>query len=225
VSVVHNVPTPFFAKISAAQLFFAQQLLSRMQLAMRFYRARIVWHSFRKEVASSRRHQFCGSLTMVAKISQRGLIVSTRTKTSPTLEELAAGSGWPALVGANARTLMRELSAARPACVLFWLDDLRNVASTAGLIHWLRDRYADPYRVAVACNLASNAEAALRAAGAHSYLPISHDSTTSVMESLRPLFDAIALGLETPVAPSISPAANSGYVAQSKYPSDLVQPP
>jgi hypothetical protein len=162
---------------------------------------------------------------MVAKISHHGLIVSTQSNMSLTVEELAAGCGWPALVGANARMLTRELSTGMPACVLFWLDDLRNVASTAGLIHWLRDRYADPYRVAVACNLASDAEAALRAAGAHSYLPISDDSTTSVMESLRPLFDAIALGLETPVAPSISLAANSGYVAQSQYPSDLVQPP
>jgi hypothetical protein len=162
---------------------------------------------------------------MVANISPDGLIVSTQTETSPTLDELASRCGWPTLLGANARMLLNQLSLRVPACVLFWLDDLQCVPSTARLILWLRERNSNPYRVAVACNLAGDTEAALRAAGAHSFVPIRGESGLAVLESLRPLLEAVAIRHEAPVAASLSPVAAPDYPPQLQYPSDLARPP
>jgi hypothetical protein len=162
---------------------------------------------------------------MVANISPNALIVSTQFETSPALEEVATRYGWPMLLGANARMLLNELSLRVPACVLFWLDDLQSVASTARLILWLRERNANPYRVAVACNLADDAEAALRAAGAHSVVPVHGASGDDAIESLRPLLEAVALRHEAPVAASLSLIDTPNYVRQMQYPSDLARPP
>jgi hypothetical protein len=166
-----------------------------------------------------------GAYSMVPNISPDGLIVSTQTATSPTLEEVASRCGWPTLIGANARMLLHELSLRVPACILFWLDDLQSVASTARLILWLRERNANPYRVAVACNLAGDAEAALRAAGAHSVLPIHGDSEDDAVESLLPLLQAVSLRNVTSLAASLSPADTPNYVPHMQYPSDLARPP
>ncbi len=162
---------------------------------------------------------------MVANISPNGLIVSTQFETLPALEEVATRCGWPTLLGANARMLLNELSLQVPACVLFWLDDLQNVGSTARLIVWLRERNANPYRLAVACNLADDAEAALRAAGAHSVVPIHGGSGDDAIESLRPLLEAVARRHETPVVAPLSLIDTSAYVPQTQYPSDLARPP
>jgi hypothetical protein len=161
---------------------------------------------------------------MVAKNAPDGLIVTTATEASSPLGDLAADCGWPMLMGANARMLLQEFSLRIPSCVLFWLDDWQGVAPTARLIAWLRERNAKPYRVAVACNLDRDAETALRAAGAHSFLPLRGESGAAVVESLRPLFAAVAHRHHTAIAPSLS-SVDTDYVPRAQFPSDLARPP
>ena len=125
---------------------------------------------------------------MVVETTCNGMIATTHAKTSPPLDELQDCCGWPVLWNANARRLQQELAMRCPACVLFWLEDGQGLAATARLIAWLRERGARPYRVAAAYQLDDEAEAALRAAGAHSFLPIVDNVADTVNAALLPLF-------------------------------------
>jgi hypothetical protein len=163
---------------------------------------------------------------MVAMNTFDGLIVTTREEASAPLAELSAACGWPTLWEANARGLLREMSLQIPSCVLFWLDDWDSVAATARLIEWLRERNAGPFRVAVACNVEAGAEAMLRAAGAHSVLPVNGQSGAAIARALGPLVQSAARREAAIVADSILPLATDDRVlgAQS-FPSDLARPP
>ncbi len=125
---------------------------------------------------------------MVKKHSPLGLIATTRADVTPPLDDVVNCCGWPLLLEASPRSLARELSLHHPACVLFWLDDRNGLAPMARLVEWSRDRGRRPYRVAVAFRLEPDVEAAFRAAGAHTFLPIAGRSGMAVADALRPLF-------------------------------------
>jgi hypothetical protein len=154
---------------------------------------------------------------MVAKNTLDGLIVTTREEASAALTELSAAFGWPTLWAATARQMLRELSLEIPACVLFWLDDWDSIAATARLIEWLRERDAGPFRVAVACDLGDGAEAVLRAAGAHSVLPVTGQSGAAIALALASLLQTVAV--------PVSLLAASERASPIEMPADLVRPP
>jgi hypothetical protein len=163
---------------------------------------------------------------MVAMNSFDGLIVTTRAEASGQLAELSAACGWPTLWAASARGMLRELSLQIPSCVLFWLDDWESVAKTVRLIEWLRERNAKPYRIAIACDLGDGAEAVLRAAGAHSVLPVAGQSGDAIARALWPLLRSTTSFSATTAVNSIVPNTSDDRVPQAQlYPSDLVRPP
>jgi len=125
---------------------------------------------------------------MVATLLPLGLIASTRMSVSPQLDDLVACCGWPLLLEATPRLLAHELSNLDPACVLFWLEEQRDVVPTTRLMAWLRLRGARPYRVAAARCMECGVEAALRAAGAHTFLAVAHLSADDVLDALWPLW-------------------------------------
>lgn len=124
---------------------------------------------------------------MVAKLPAEGLIATRRAGTSLPLEELQVSFRWPVVWDANVRRLQHELALRCPTCVLFWLEEGRGLAETAQLIAWMRERGSRPYRLAAGYRLEANAESALRAAGAHSYLPISGEVAATVSNAWLPL--------------------------------------
>ncbi|HEY4233479.1 MAG TPA: hypothetical protein VGM76_08635 [Lacipirellulaceae bacterium] len=162
---------------------------------------------------------------MVAMNTLDGLIVTTRKQASRPLVELAEACGWPALLGASARGLLREFSLQIPACVLFWLEDWDSIAATAQLIEWLRERNAEPFRVAVACNVEAGTEAVLRAAGAHSVLPVTGQSGAAIARALGPLLQSATRNGASPVAAANSPIASRDHVSPTKFASDPLHPP
>jgi hypothetical protein len=162
---------------------------------------------------------------MVTNNFAEGLIATTCADASPPLDELAVHCGWPLLVAANPRRLGRELSLRNPACVLFWLEDRHSVDATAQLVAWSRKRGARPYRVAVAFRMGAEVEAVLRAAGAHSFLPITDRSARSVAAALWPLLKEPAATVAQSVGSSASWTNTIEPVATAEIPSDLVRPP
>jgi hypothetical protein len=162
---------------------------------------------------------------MVANNTLDGLIVTTREEATAPLAELAAACGWPTLWAANARGLRRELSLQIPACVLFWLDDWNSVAATAQLIEWLRERNGGPFRVAVACNVEAGAEAVLRAAGAHTVLPVTGQSGATIARALVPLLRTAARSIAATVDVPIFPVAAGDRVSVMELSPDLMRPP
>lgn len=151
---------------------------------------------------------------MVAQAAPPGLIVATRSEATSPLDELARCCGWPMLLEAGPRRLLRELSLRRPECVLFWTDDWRDVTSTAALIAWLRQRGDRPLRLAVAYQLAMDVEAVFRAAGAHSFLPIAGRPSDAIAEALWQL-----------VAASAPTAGASKPIGHEEFATELVRPP
>jgi hypothetical protein len=124
---------------------------------------------------------------MVIRLLPSGLIATTGASASARLDDVASTCGWPLLLGASPRLLCRELSQLNPDCVLFWLEERQEIASTARLVAWSRERGTRPYRVAVALMPDTEVEAALRSAGAHSFLAISAWNPNDVMAALWPL--------------------------------------
>jgi hypothetical protein len=162
---------------------------------------------------------------MVTHNFAAGLIATTRADVSPPLNELVDHCGWPLLVAANPRRLGRELSLHNPACVLFWLEDRHSVEATAQLVAWSRNRGARPYRVAVAFRMEAEVEEVLRAAGAHSFLPITGRSARSVADALWPLLKEPAASAAESVGSSASWKNIAEPAATVEMPSDLVRPP
>jgi hypothetical protein len=162
---------------------------------------------------------------MVAINTLDGLIVTTRSEASPPLAELATVYGWPTLWAASARRLLQELSLQIPACVLFWLDDGNSVAATAKLIEWLRERNAEPFRVAVACNVEAGAEAVLRAAGAHTVLPVTGQSGAAIAQALAQLLHSAARSGATAHDTGILQIAPDNHVPAMELAPDLMRPP
>ena len=124
---------------------------------------------------------------MVVETQCNGLIATTHGESSPSLDELQDCCGWPVLWDVTTRQLQQELEFRCPRCVLFWLEDGHGLATTARLIAWLRERGNRPFRIAAAYRLDAAAEATLRAAGAHSFLPIADDVAATVSAALQPL--------------------------------------
>jgi hypothetical protein len=139
---------------------------------------------------------------MVTRLLPEGLIATTRANASPRLDDLIACCGWPVLLDASPRLLVRELEQHNPECVLFWLEDQLELTPTARLVAWSRERGARPYRVAVAGLMDVEAEAVLRTAGAHSFLAIADSSAADVMDALWAL-------LQHSVRPAAEPAAKA----------------
>lgn len=162
---------------------------------------------------------------MVKKYSPLGLIATTRADLTPPLDDVVNCCGWPLLLEASPRRLAQEMSLHNPACVLFWLDERDGLAQTLRLMEWSRERGSRPYRVAVAFRLEADVEAAFRAAGAHTYLPISGRSGMAVADALRPLFAEPARA----AAEALNIAAPwmdlRESVADLEVPSELVRPP
>ena len=162
---------------------------------------------------------------MVAKGLSDGLIVTTRAGVTQLLKELAECCGWPMLCEANARALLGELSLRLPACVLFWLDDSRNIAPTVQLMAWLRDREANPFRIAVVAEQAGNAEPVLRAAGAHSVLSIDGYSGAAIAEALGQLLKHAHRQIEATAAEPVPTVTTSSRPTHMDVPPQLVRPP
>jgi len=151
---------------------------------------------------------------MVANRHSPGLIATTRADATPPLEELVACCGWPLLLDAGPRRLLRGLSLHRPECVLFWTDDWDHVTRTAELIAWSRRRGNRPFRLAVAYQLASDVEAVFRAAGAHSFLQVSGRPGAVVAGALGQL-----------VAGTVPAVATGELVGPVEFATELVRPP
>jgi hypothetical protein len=162
---------------------------------------------------------------MVAMNTHGGLIVTTRKEPSAPLAELAAACGWPTLWAASARGLLRELSLQIPSCVLFWLDDRDGLAPTARLIEWLRERNAEPFRVAVACNAEAGTEALLRAAGAHTVLPVTGQSSAEIAQAIVPLLQPAAQRNGAPAADFISQLTTGDRASPLELAPELIRPP
>lgn len=162
---------------------------------------------------------------MVVKNSPRGLIATTRADATPPLNDVVGCCGWPLLLEASPRRMQRELALQNPECVLFWLDDWRAVAPTAQLIAWSRHRGARPYRVAVAYRMNDDVESVLRAAGAHSFLPLAGQSGNVVAAALdRLLYESVRTVDAAAITPALAPAGN-GRVATLDMPAEPVRPP
>lgn len=145
---------------------------------------------------------------MVATFMPLGLIATTRLRVASQLDDLVDHCGWPLILQATPRILAHELSRHNPACVLFWLEERRDVVPTSQLIAWSRQRGARPFRVAATFYMECEVEAALRAAGAHTFLAVADLSAGDVVDALSPLW-----------------AEAGGRVATSVKHSDLARPP
>jgi hypothetical protein len=124
---------------------------------------------------------------MVLEIARRGLIVTPARRTSDLVEELVAHFNWPVLYGPSIRLLVQQIEVHAPHCLLFWLDEMHDIAHTLKLITRLRDRGPRPYRIAVAHHLQAADEPRIRAAGVHSFLFTSGNIAALVQESLLPI--------------------------------------
>jgi hypothetical protein len=162
---------------------------------------------------------------MVAVNSFDGLIVTTREHATESLTELAAVCGWPLLGAATARNLWREFSVRVPSCVLFWLDDHNHLAATARLIEWLRERHSSPFRLAVVCDLGGDAETQLRAAGAHTVLPVEGKSGAAIADSLSSLMQAADRNDVAPDAAAITPTTHPDATYSTDFIAHLTHPP
>jgi hypothetical protein len=162
---------------------------------------------------------------MVAKHSPMGLIATTRAEVTPPLDDLVASCGWPLVLDANPRRLASELSLHNPECVLFWLEDQHGVAATARLVAWSRERGSRPYRVAIAYRMEADIEAIFRAAGAHSFLPVSDRSASGVADALRPLLRDSARHAVAQAAGLATVSAASDQVSATGSFTELVRPP
>jgi hypothetical protein len=150
---------------------------------------------------------------MVARFFSKGLIAATRAESTPALEELAACSHWPLVLGATPRRLQRELQLFDPDCLLFWLDDWLGIEATTRLIAWLRERGARPYRVAAAFQMDGDVETLCRAAGAHGFVSIAGPSSDAVIAALWPLVQSASW-------PVGAAAANGSPLVAANHPSD-----
>lgn len=162
---------------------------------------------------------------MVVKHSPSGLIAATRSRATPLLTDVAVCCGWPLLLEATPRRLQHELALHNPECVLYWLDDRRDVSPTAHLVTWSRHRGARPYRVAVAFRLDDGVEAILRAAGAHSFLPLSDQSGTTVADALERLLQESAPSVEAVDHKATFAPAIRSRAASLEIPAESVRPP
>jgi hypothetical protein len=126
---------------------------------------------------------------MVSEITRRGLIVTPARRTSDLLEELISEVEWPVLFEPSIRLLFQQIEVTAPHCLLFWLDETHDIDHALQLIARLRDRGSRPYRVAIAHQLRSDAEPAIRAAGVHSVLNTNGSIAALVQDALLPLLN------------------------------------
>src|SRR4029078_6656718 len=126
---------------------------------------------------------------MVSEITRRGLIVTPARRTSDLLEELISEVEWPVLFEPSIRLLFQQIEVTAPPCLLFWLDEPHDIDHALQLIARLRDRGSRPYRVAIAHQLQSDAEPAIRAAGVHSVLNTNGSIVALVQDALLPLLN------------------------------------
>ena len=126
---------------------------------------------------------------MVSEITRRGLIVTPARRTSDLLEELISEIEWPVLFEPSVRLLFQQIEVTAPHCLLFWLDETHDIDHALQLIARLRDRGSRPYRVAIAHQLQTDAEPAIRAAGVHSVLNTNGSIAALVQDALLPLLN------------------------------------
>jgi hypothetical protein len=126
---------------------------------------------------------------MVLEITRRGLIVTPARRTSNLLEELISQVDWPVLLKPSVRLLFQQIEVTAPHCLLFWLDETHDIEYALQLIARLRDRGSRPYRIAIAHQLQSDAEPAIRAAGVHSVLNTNGSIAALVQDALLPLLN------------------------------------
>ena len=126
---------------------------------------------------------------MVLEITRRGLIVTPSRRTGDLLEELISRVDWPVLFEPSVRLLFQQIEVTAPHCLLFWLDETHDIDYALQLIARLRDRGSRPYRVAIAHQLQSDAEPAIRAAGVHSLLNTNGSIPALVRDALLPLLN------------------------------------
>ena len=126
---------------------------------------------------------------MVSEITRRGLIVTPARRTGDLLEELISEIEWPVLFEPSVRLLFQQIEVTAPHCLLFWLDETHDIDHALQLIARLRDRGSRPYRVAIAHQLQTDAEPAIRAAGVHSVLNTSGSIAALVQDALLPLLN------------------------------------
>ena len=121
--------------------------------------------------------------------------------------------------------MQRELALNNPECVLFWLDEREAVAATAHLIAWSRHRGARPYRVAVAYHMPADIEPVLRAAGAHSFLPMDGQSGSLVAAALEQLLKESVRTLTTNATNSSFTPTAAEQVQTLDMPTEPARPP
>jgi hypothetical protein len=126
---------------------------------------------------------------MVLEITRRGLIVSPARRTSDLLEELVSYVDWPVLLQPSVRLLFQQIEVMAPHCLLVWLDETHGIEDGLQLIARLRDRGSRPFRVAIAHQLQSDAELAIRAAGVHFVLSTNGSIAALVQDALLPLLN------------------------------------
>lgn len=129
---------------------------------------------------------------MVTPVRHDGLILAPSSRPSAALDELAACCDWPVVLGANPRRVMAATESwcrESLACLLFWLQDQRDVAPTVELVRWSCQRDGRLFRIALAYRLGEDVERAVRTAGAHVYLSASENLGTVAQEAILPLMN------------------------------------
>jgi hypothetical protein len=124
---------------------------------------------------------------MIRNMQSVGLIVSTARRTA-TFDELANRLDWPVVAAATPRRLRDELPLYDLQCLLFWLEDHREVSATVNLVAWLRERSPGLYRIAIGYRMNVGAEPVMRSAGMHVYLP-AREIDVTLSEALWPLLE------------------------------------
>jgi len=124
---------------------------------------------------------------MIRNMQFSGLIVSTARRTA-TLDELVSWLNWPVIAVATPHRLRDELPLHELQCLLFWLEDHREISPTMNLVAWLRERSPGLYRIAIGYRMNAGAEPVIRSAGMHVYLPAWEIGAT-LSEALWPLLE------------------------------------
>jgi hypothetical protein len=130
---------------------------------------------------------------MIRTIQAPGLIISTAPRRTAAFEEFVTCLDWPVIISASPRRICDELLTNELQCLLFWLEDQRELSATVNLLTWLRQRSPRVYRIAIAYRIDARVEPMIRRAGVHMYLPATADVGAVVDEAVWPLLERAGL--------------------------------
>ena len=130
---------------------------------------------------------------MIRTIQSPGLIVSTAPHGTAAFDALVSCLEWPVVVAASPRRVRDELPLNELQCLLFWLEDQREINATVNLLTWLRERSPRVYRIAIAYRIDARVEPLIRGAGVQMYLPATADIGSVFDEAVWPLLDRVGL--------------------------------